>query len=225
MAGQMAASNWETARDWIRAAIASSTWSQGDRLPTEQELQSLIEVGRHSLRRAVAALAAEGTLSVEQGRGTFVGTRRQYRLRAGGDIASQLQAQGAALSAEMIEMHEAPANDEETAIFGEGTCLRHVLSLFTVAGQGLFLRQCRRLAGVGEENDVLSCSATGSMPFAVTLHVRLPLKWEARLLEQPANQPVVVTRCECRSAGGKPVAMIEDIWAAGRVVFDLPRVV
>jgi DNA-binding GntR family transcriptional regulator len=42
------------------------------RLPSEVEMASLYGVSRVTVRRAVAALAAEGKLTVIHGRGTFI---------------------------------------------------------------------------------------------------------------------------------------------------------
>src|SRR5690606_41811079 len=68
----MGLQQWQIIRDRIAQDIAAGELAPGARLPTETELCRLFSAGRHSVRRAVSALAIEGKLRVEQGRGTFV---------------------------------------------------------------------------------------------------------------------------------------------------------
>ena len=63
-------SRWRRVADGIRALIAEG--SLGDRLPPETELAVRYGVNRHTVRRAISVLAAEGTVRAERGRGTFV---------------------------------------------------------------------------------------------------------------------------------------------------------
>jgi GntR family uxuAB operon transcriptional repressor len=56
----------------IRSEIESGHLSPGDRLPTERALASYLGVTRAAVRRALALLEAEGLISREVGRGTFV---------------------------------------------------------------------------------------------------------------------------------------------------------
>jgi len=52
--------------------IATGNFKPGQQIPTESELADRFGVNRHTVRRAVAALAEAEALRVEQGRGTFV---------------------------------------------------------------------------------------------------------------------------------------------------------
>jgi GntR family phosphonate transport system transcriptional regulator len=66
-------SRWRRVADAIRADIASGVI--GQQLPPEVELAARHGVNRHTVRRAIAALSAEGLLRAERGRGTFVNTQ------------------------------------------------------------------------------------------------------------------------------------------------------
>ncbi len=57
----------------LRAEVAVGRMS--GRLPSEVEMATLYGVSRVTVRRAVAALAAEGKLTVIHGRGTFIAPR------------------------------------------------------------------------------------------------------------------------------------------------------
>jgi GntR family transcriptional repressor for pyruvate dehydrogenase complex len=56
----------------IAGQIRSGRLSPGERLPTEQELMSVLGVSRTVIREAVAALRAEGLVVTRQGAGAFV---------------------------------------------------------------------------------------------------------------------------------------------------------
>jgi GntR family phosphonate transport system transcriptional regulator len=61
---------WRRVADDIRSAITDGTIV--DVLPPETELAERFGVNRHTVRRAIATLSAEGLLRAERGRGTFV---------------------------------------------------------------------------------------------------------------------------------------------------------
>lgn len=67
---------WRQIAERIRTEIATGVHTPGGRLPPEGELAERFGVNRHTLRRAMATLAAEGVVRVDQGRGTFVEARR-----------------------------------------------------------------------------------------------------------------------------------------------------
>ena len=68
---------WRQIADRIRQAIGSGALGADGRLPPEQALSERFGVNRHTVRSAIAALVQEGVLRAEQGRGTFVETRRR----------------------------------------------------------------------------------------------------------------------------------------------------
>jgi DNA-binding FadR family transcriptional regulator len=56
----------------LRKRIAAGEWASTGRLPAERELATQYGVARNTLRRAVEAIANDGTLERHVGRGTFV---------------------------------------------------------------------------------------------------------------------------------------------------------
>ncbi len=56
----------------LKKRILNGTWSSGSSIPSEKELCAEFDVARGTIRQALASLEAEGYLSREQGRGTFV---------------------------------------------------------------------------------------------------------------------------------------------------------
>lgn len=79
----------------ILRVIAASQLAPGDRLPSERELASTLQVSRPSVREAVRALQAEGVLVVRHGQGVFV---------AGPDARKQLRAAMAELDHTLTEL-------------------------------------------------------------------------------------------------------------------------
>jgi DNA-binding FadR family transcriptional regulator len=56
----------------LRKRIAAGEWATSGRLPAERELAAEYGVARNTLRRAVEAIASDGTIKRHVGRGTFV---------------------------------------------------------------------------------------------------------------------------------------------------------
>lgn len=71
------------ALEGLRELLSSADWSAaGGKLPTERDLAQRLEVGRHSVRRALDVLEAEGVIWRRQGAGTFVGQRAKGAVEA-----------------------------------------------------------------------------------------------------------------------------------------------
>src|SRR6201996_7592672 len=63
---------WRQIEQILAAEIAASGFGAEGRLPSEGELAKRFDGNPHPVRRARLGLAANGLVSVEQGRGTFV---------------------------------------------------------------------------------------------------------------------------------------------------------
>lgn len=56
----------------LREQIASGALPVGRRIPTEQDLMQIHDLGRDSVRKGLELLRGEGLIEKVQGRGTFV---------------------------------------------------------------------------------------------------------------------------------------------------------
>ena len=63
---------YETISEQIEQAILSEEWAEGSRVPTEDELASIFQVGRGSIREAITNLQMSGVLFSSPGIGTYV---------------------------------------------------------------------------------------------------------------------------------------------------------
>lgn len=58
--------------DLIRTQIESGAWKVGEKIPKEQELADMMQVGRNTVREAIRVLSHANVLDVRQGDGTYV---------------------------------------------------------------------------------------------------------------------------------------------------------
>jgi GntR family phosphonate transport system transcriptional regulator len=63
---------WTAINDTLNTEIAQGHYRPGDRLPTEAQLADRFGVNRHTVRRALSALAEDGTVHARRGAGVFV---------------------------------------------------------------------------------------------------------------------------------------------------------
>ncbi len=67
---------YEQVADHLRQMITTGDLRPGDPLPSEQQLSEQYGLSRPTINKAVRLLVAEGMVTVEHGRGSFVKTRR-----------------------------------------------------------------------------------------------------------------------------------------------------
>jgi GntR family phosphonate transport system transcriptional regulator len=74
---------WRRIADDIEQSIARGIFAPGSRLPGEIDIAERFGVNRHTVRRAIAALAERGLVRAERGSGTFIERRRiAYPIRS-----------------------------------------------------------------------------------------------------------------------------------------------
>lgn len=86
---------WRQIADKILHAIAIGDFAENTALPPEVALAARYGVNRHTVRSAISALVQEGILRPEQGRGTFVLSRKRlsYPIGARTRFSTGLQGQ------------------------------------------------------------------------------------------------------------------------------------
>lgn len=103
---------WRRVADAIRLDIVGGKLVRGHRLPGETTLASRFDVNRHTVRRALAALDAEGVVHAEQGRGWFVAEARRlsYRIGKRTRFSEGLAGQARNLERRLLSTSIEPAN-------------------------------------------------------------------------------------------------------------------
>lgn len=226
---------WTAVRDGVAARITAGELAVGDRLPTEPELAGAFAVGRHSVRRAMAALAEEGLVSVERGRGTFVRAQPPIAYRVGRRTRwrENLRAQGLEPGSEPIadEVVGASAEVARQLDLAPGAPVHRVLKRGLADGRPISLslsHHCaerfpdfgaRMIAGESVTELYREAGIADYRRGRTTVYARRAEPWEARLLEQRPDAPVMVLEKTDVDIGGAPVGHGESVWSALSVRF------
>ena len=104
---------WRQVADGIERGIAEGRYAAGERLPGETEIAETYRVNRHTVRRALAALAERGLVRAERGSGTYVeAPRLAYPLRSRTRFSEIVGAGGREPRGQFIESGQEPATRE-----------------------------------------------------------------------------------------------------------------
>jgi GntR family phosphonate transport system transcriptional regulator len=226
---------WAQIASAIREDIRGGVFRPGTRLPTEQELAGRFDVNRHTLRRAVAELAAEGLLRVVQGRGTFVPENVvDYRVRKRTRFTDILVEQGRVPGGEVVKTLEMPADRAigRALRLRRGDPVAMVEILGTADGEPISLAahyfSARRfpdiLRHLRETRSVTKAMARAGVADytrrTTRVGARMPSADEARRLAIGANVPLIVTEAINVDPDGRPVE-----FGVSRMVADRVRLV
>ncbi|TIX61405.1 MAG: phosphonate metabolism transcriptional regulator PhnF, partial [Mesorhizobium sp.] len=103
---------WRQIADQILHSIAVGDFAENAALPPEVALAERYGVNRHTVRSAIAALVQDGVLRAEQGRGTFVLSRKRlsYPIGARTRFSEGLQGQATERRSVLLESAVEPAS-------------------------------------------------------------------------------------------------------------------
>jgi GntR family phosphonate transport system transcriptional regulator len=126
---------WTSIAATLRAEIGRGHYRPGDKLPTEAELAARFGVNRHTVRRALADLAAAGLAHPRRGAGVFVAARpMDYPLGRRVRFHQNLAALGLPAAREVLRLETRHGDGRECAALGlaEGAPL-HVFECVSLA--------------------------------------------------------------------------------------------
>jgi GntR family transcriptional regulator, phosphonate transport system regulatory protein len=104
---------WRQVADGIERGIADGRFVAGEKLPGEIEIAETYRVNRHTVRRALAALAERGLVRAERGSGTYVESPRiAYPLRSRTRFSEIVGAGGREPRGQLIDSSEEIASRE-----------------------------------------------------------------------------------------------------------------
>lgn len=106
-------------KDYLLAAIHAGRWTEGDAIPSEQELAKQFGVSRMTVNRAVRELTAEQVLVRIQGSGTYVAQHKyQSTLVEIKSIAEEIHARGHRHRSELHLLERSKASELLALPFG-----------------------------------------------------------------------------------------------------------
>ena len=105
---------WTALHDALAADIGAGRYAPGDRLPTEAQLAQRFGVNRHTVRRALAALADAGLVHARRGAGVYVtGRVTDYRLGTRTRFRDNLLSAGQRPKQHLLRLETLPAEARE----------------------------------------------------------------------------------------------------------------
>ncbi|KJZ18849.1 phosphonate metabolism transcriptional regulator PhnF [Loktanella sp. S4079] len=105
---------WTAISSALTHDIAEARYAPGDKLPTEAELSARFGVNRHTVRRALAAMADEGLVHARRGAGVFVAqTPTDYPIGRRVRFHQNLTAAGRSPAKEILSLETRAADQRE----------------------------------------------------------------------------------------------------------------
>ena len=227
---------WTSIRDHLSEAIARGHYRPGDRLPTEAQLSERFGVNRHTVRRALAALAEDGTVHARRGAGVFVRHRpTAYPLGRRVRFHQNLTAAGRVPEKRVLMLEtRAPDADEAAALGLEDEAQVHVyegLSLADGAPIALFRsvfpagRFPRMLDALRESGSVTAGFAAQGLADYTRASTEITAKPAtptlAAQLQLPSGAAILRTVAVNVDAAGRPVEFGRTWFAGDRVALTL----
>jgi len=232
------ASIWQTVRLELEKSVASGDWEESERLPSEAALADRFGVHRHTVRRALSALAMDGLVRIEKGKGAFVESEAlEYRIGRRTRFSENMKRLGMEQHAQLLgdEVQRAGAPIAQALNIRAGqqvtvlTTLRHVQGRPISLASHHFPRD--RFGNIKE-----AFLKTGSITLALrelgiaeyfrrssTITAMLPDEDDARWLGQPRTQPILVIESVNVSPEESPILFSRTRMSALRVqlTFDV----
>lgn len=110
---------WKSIAATVSDEIAQGHYAVGQKLPTEAELSARFGVNRHTVRRALRALADEGVVHSRRGAGVFVSaTPTDYPIGRRVRFHQNLRAAGRMPAKEILSLATRAADAEEVEALG-----------------------------------------------------------------------------------------------------------
>lgn len=223
---------WRQIEDTLVAEITRGVYPAESRLPTEKELAQRFDVNRHTVRRALQALAQRGLLLVEQGRGSFVVRDAiDYAVGPHTRFSENLLRAGKEPATELLRASEEAANEHVARQLKIRPGAR-VIRLETLGrandrpiSLGRHFFPARRVPDMVAHFErwrsitkALQQSGIEDYQRATTrITARLPTQGEAHLLRLSTTAPVLITESVNVETGGRPIEYGEACFASDRV--------
>lgn len=223
---------WRQIAERLERDIVSGNRQPGERLPTELRMAEDFGVNRHTIRRAVAALAEQGLVRIEQGRGTFVQESViDYRVKKRTRFSENVLGHRREPSGTLLAIREEPAEDAvaKALEIRKGTTVLVIERIGEADGRPIsvsshYFPKARfpllpdALHETGSISAAMERLGVGDYTRKVTrVTARAARAADARLLQQSPTKPILLTEGINVDATGRPVEYSVARWASERV--------
>ncbi len=226
---------WKQIEQALMKQIMSGEIAPGGRLPSETALADAFSVNRHTVRRALAELASQKMVRVENGRGAFVPEDFvNYWVGASSRFWESLLRDGHSASIDLMSAVEIPASTRVAQALGlnPGGTVIAMESLGKANGQPVVLA-CHsfsktrfpdfadRYRAEGSIRKALATYGITASRKTVKVSARLPSDEEVSAFLQPWPQPVLIVESTYVDDGGAVVDHGVARYASARVQLDI----
>lgn len=225
---------WRQVADGIERGIADGRFAAGEKLPGEVEIAETYRVNRHTVRRALAALAERGLVRAERGSGTYVETKRlAYPLRSRTRFSEIVGAGGQEPRGQFIDASEEPATRELARELGlkTGAALIRIESVRLADRTPICVSTTWMSAELFPDAGGVFASARSMTKLLAHYGIRDYRRSSTRItaaiadatdaarLDLPLGRPVLVVDSTDVGMDGKPLVTKRSRFAAERVEF------
>jgi len=219
----------------LRRQIHYGELRPGDALPPEGELMGRFGVARGTVRQAIAALRADGTIAGPQGRPPIVQDRR---LTQSFDhllsFSAWVRALGMGPRGRLVELALRPADDEAAAklAVAPGSPIYYLVRVRYADGEPLLIERTAMPRALGEivarldlERDSIYEELRARGVIFASAHQEIDALTasddDARLLRTAPDTPLLRVRRQAFAPDGAPLEWSDDRYLATRVTFTL----
>jgi GntR family phosphonate transport system transcriptional regulator len=223
---------WRQIADALEGEIAAGRLAQGAQLPTEAVLATRYAVNRHTVRRALSALAERGLVRASQGRGTFVeAPPLAYPIGRRTRFSEIVTGAGREPWGDLVSHGEVAADAERAGMLAvaEGAPLLELLTVHRADGVPLstartwlplprFAGFAPAYASLGSITRALAaCGVPDYTRHSTRVRARPADPAEAARLDLTPGRVVIVVSSVNVDGAGKPVQANRTLFAADRV--------
>ncbi|MEX0285080.1 MAG: phosphonate metabolism transcriptional regulator PhnF [Paracoccaceae bacterium] len=227
---------WKSIALTLTADVAEGRYQTGDQLPTEAQLAAKFGVNRHTVRRAIAALAEQGLVHSKRGAGVFVTAQpTDYaigkRVRFHQNIAAGGQTPAKKILG--IETRSADRREAEALALDEGALVHVYDGLSLADGQAISVFNSAfpadRLPGMPQALEQTAsvtealkiCGIADYTRLSTRITAKLANSTQAQHLLVPEGAPILRTSSINVDPDGVPVEFGRTWFAGDRVTLTL----
>jgi GntR family transcriptional regulator len=203
----------------LRDRISSGQWPPGHPLPAQRDLAGEFGVSIMTLRQALQLLADDGLIATRHGRGTYVAARYSYDLGHLRSFTADLAAQGADISARLLDAGVTAPPPDTGARLGSPDRVLRLRRLRLAGGRPLILQTSYLPWPAADGLDPADLAERGIYPVLAerglavtrateTITPAVLEAAEARCLDRPPGRPALRSHRLSFTAAG--LAILDD---------------